>query len=61
MSYQVMPLVRRVWDERKGEVVELDTYGYCVVGHDGRTISEGETRNEALEKASSFIMLPKSC
>lgn len=59
MSYKVEPIHRRVWDEIKEEVVELpDIYGYCVIGHDGRTISEGETRSEAMERASSLIMLP---
>ena len=60
MSYKIVPLVRRVWDERKGEVVDLDVYGYSVVDHNGRTISEGETKSEALERASSAILLPSS-
>lgn len=58
MSYQIEPLVRRIWDERVSEIVELDVYGYRVIGTDGRTISEGETREEAMLKASASI-LPK--
>ena len=56
MSYQIEPLRHRIWDERVSEVIELDVYGYRVVGTDGRTISEGETREEAMLKASTAIL-----
>jgi len=56
MAYQIEPLVRRIWDERVSEVIELDVYGYRVVGTDGQTISEGETREEAMLKASAAIL-----
>lgn len=56
MSYQIEPLRHRIWDERVSEVIELDVYGYRVVGTDGQTISEGETREEAMLKASEAIM-----
>lgn len=60
MSYRIEPIVRRVWDPYKEEVVELpEIYGYCVVDHNnGKTISEGETREEAMLRASEAI-LPK--
>lgn len=56
MAYQIEPLRHCIWDERVSEIVELDVYGYRVVGTDGRTISEGETREEAMLKASSSIL-----
>lgn len=58
MSYQIEPLRHRIWDERVSEIIDLGVYGYRVVGADGRTISEGETREEAMLKASEAI-LPK--
>lgn len=61
MSYRVEPIKRRVWDDVKEEVVELpEIYGYCVRGSDGRTLSEGFSREEAMLRASEFILLPKS-
>jgi hypothetical protein len=56
MSYQIEPLRHRIWDERVSEIVELDVYGYRVVGTDGRTISEGETREAAMLAASKAIL-----
>ena len=57
MSYKVEPLIRRMWDPYKEEVVELpDIYGYSVVDHTGKTISEGETREEAMMRASEAIL-----
>lgn len=62
MSYRVEPIHRCIWDDAKAEIVELsDVYGYRVVsGSDGRTLSEGESREEALRRASEFILLPKN-
>lgn len=57
MAYKIEPLVRRIWDECKEEVVELpEIYGYCVVDEKGRTIGEGESRAEAMLRASEAIM-----
>ncbi|MDO8571660.1 MAG: hypothetical protein Q7R79_03190 [bacterium] len=56
MSYQIEPLRHRIWDERVSEIVELDVYGYRVVGTDGRQISEGATREEAMLAASEAIL-----
>ncbi|MDO8451302.1 MAG: hypothetical protein Q7S76_00350 [bacterium] len=56
MAYQIEPLRHRIWDERVSEVIEMDVYGYRVVGTDGRTLSEAPTREEAMLKASEAIM-----
>ena len=56
MAFQIEPLRHKIWDERVSEVIELDVYGYRVVGTDGQTISEGETREEAMLKASTAIL-----
>lgn len=59
MSYRIEPIVRRIWDEYKEEVVELpEIYGYCVVDEKGKTIGEGESRADAMLAASEAI-LPK--
>jgi len=59
--YRIEPLVRRVWNETRGEVEDLPgIYGYCVTDDRGRTIATGESRSEALERASEFMLLPKS-
>lgn len=61
MSFRVVPIHRCVWDDVRGEVAEMpDIYGYRVTGSDGRTLSEGESREEAMRRASEFILLPKS-
>lgn len=61
MSYRVEPIHRSIWDDVKGEVIEMpDIYGYRVMGSDGRTLSEGSSREEALRSASESILLPKS-
>lgn len=61
MSYRVEPIHRCIWDDHKSEIIELpDIYGYRVRGSDGRTLSEGESREEALRRASELILLPKS-
>ena len=60
MSYRVEPLVRRIWDDRAEEVVELDVYGYRVISSDGKTVlAEAETRESALRAASAFILMPQ--
>ena len=56
MAFQIEPLRHKIWDSRVSEIIELDVYGYRVVGTDGRTISEGETREEAMLKASAAIL-----
>lgn len=56
MAYQIEPLRHCIWDERVSEIIELGVYGYRVVGTDGKTISEGETREEAMLKASEAIL-----
>ena len=60
----IQPIHRRVWNERRSEVEELpDIYGYSVIANDGKTVlSEGESREEALRRASESILLPnKRC
>lgn len=60
MSYVIEKANLMRWDDAKSEVVELSDVYYRVVGSDGRTIlGTGETRAEALENASSHILLPK--
>ncbi|MDO8571705.1 MAG: hypothetical protein Q7R79_03420 [bacterium] len=60
MSYVVEVAHQMRWDDIKSEVVELPEVYYRVVGSDGRTVlGTGETRIEALENASSHILLPK--
>lgn len=56
MSYQIEPLRHRIWDERVSEVIEMDVYGYRIVGTDGRTLAEAPTREEAMLKASASIL-----
>ncbi len=56
MSYQIEPLRHCIWDERVSDVIELDVYGYRVVGSHGQTLSEAPTREEAMMKASAAIL-----
>lgn len=59
MSYRVEPIHHRIWDEVKEEVIDLpDIYGYRVVGSDGHTLAEAESREAAMRAASELIMLP---
>ncbi len=57
---QITPLSRLTWSERRGEYVEMDSYGYQVLANDGKILAVGETREEALSRASEFLLLPKS-
>lgn len=60
MSYVVEAAHQMHWDDIKSEVVELPEVYYRVIGSDGKTVlGTGETRSEALENASSHILLPK--
>lgn len=59
MSYVCEAAHQMRWDDVKSEVVELPEIYYRVVGSDGKTVlGTGETRSEALENASSHILLP---
>lgn len=56
---EIIPLRRLTWSQARGEYVEIDSYGYQVRANDGRVLSTGETREEALRRASEFILLPE--
>lgn len=59
MSYVVEAAHQMRWCDVKNEVVEVDDLYYRVIGSDGKTVlGTGETRIEALENASSNILLP---
>lgn len=53
---QIIPLTRLTWSEERGEYAEMDSYGYQVLANDGRVLSTGETREEAMMKASEAIL-----
>ncbi len=53
---QILPLTRLTWSEERGEYSELDSYGYQVLANDGRVLSTGETREEAMLEASAAIL-----
>lgn len=56
---EITPLHRLVWSPARDEYVEMDLYGYQVRDKEGRVLSTGETREEAMLRASEFIHLPK--
>lgn len=57
---QILPLQTLVWSESKGEYSEMGSYGYQVLNNAGKVLATGESREEAMLRASEFILLPKS-
>lgn len=55
---EIVPLRRLTWSDVRGEYIEMDSYAFQVRAKDGRVLSIGETRDEALHRASEFILLP---
>lgn len=59
MSYRIQTVHRCIWDDRKSEIIELpEIYCYRVLGTRGQTLAEGNSRAEALRRASERILLP---
>jgi hypothetical protein len=55
----VQPIHRRIWDDQRGEVVELpEIYGFQALNKSGVVVGEGESRESAiiaaLEKSEYF-------
>ncbi len=43
----IQPILRRVWDEGRGEVIELpEIYGFQALDKSGAVVGEGENREE---------------
>jgi len=47
------------WSEDRDEYEDDESYGYEVRDNNGHTLSFGETRQEALDRAIEKILLPK--
>ncbi len=55
----IEPLVRRVWSDAAEEYVDsYEIEGYCVKNELGEVLGTGESRDQALEAAQRFILLP---
>lgn len=54
---QILPLQMLVWSDARGEYSEMGSYGYQVLAKDGKVLATGETREEAMQRASEFIHL----
>lgn len=55
----IEPVYDEYWDDVRDEFISTDTLvGYRVVSERGVILGEGETREEALERAQEHILMP---
>lgn len=55
----IEPIMARVWCDRAEEYVDThELIGYEVRAENGTLLGTGETRDEALSAARSFLVLP---
>ena len=55
----IEPVYDENWDDVREEVISTDTViGYRVVSDRGQVLGQGETREEALERAQEHILMP---
>lgn len=56
----IEPITRRAWNEAEEEYVDThEVMGYEVRGERQELLGYGETREEALNAAQEFILLPR--